>query len=45
MDKILELRGNPMRVDTGDKEVDKQLCGYYDVITGYHETIIYRVSN
>lgn len=42
--KINALRGRPLLVDTGDPSMDEQLSGYFPVITGYHERIIYRVS-
>ena len=42
--KIHSLRGRPLWVDTGDREVDKMLSGYTRVITGYDEQIVYKVS-
>ncbi|MFH0880505.1 MAG: ATP-NAD kinase, partial [Lentisphaerota bacterium] len=42
--KIAALRGQPLRVDSGDLEVDQLLSGYIEVITGHREKIIYRVS-
>ena len=42
--KIAALRGQPLRVDSGDPEVDRLLSGYIEVITGYREKVIYRVS-
>jgi predicted polyphosphate/ATP-dependent NAD kinase len=41
--KIAALRGRPLWVDTGDPETDRLLTGYVEVITGYHEKIIYKV--
>jgi predicted polyphosphate/ATP-dependent NAD kinase len=41
--KIAALRGRPLLVDTGDPETDKLLAGYIQVVTGYHEKIIYKV--
>ena len=41
--KIAALQGRPLLVDTGDLEVDHLLAGYTEVVTGYHEKIIYRV--
>ena len=41
--KILSLKGRPLLVDTGDKEVDALLCGYMKVITSYKERIIYPI--
>jgi predicted polyphosphate/ATP-dependent NAD kinase len=42
--KIHSLHGQPLLVDTGDLELDMWLNGHIKVITGYHESIIYRVS-
>jgi len=41
--KIHALGGRPLRVDTGDEEVDETLSGYAQVITGYGERVVYRV--
>jgi predicted polyphosphate/ATP-dependent NAD kinase len=41
--KIAALQGRPLLVDTGDPTVDRLLEGYIQVITGYHERIIYKV--
>ena len=43
-DKIFQLRGQPLLVDTGDRELDEMLAGYYPVITSYYETILCKVS-
>lgn len=43
--KLAALRGCPLLVDTGDPEVDALLTGYVEVITGYHERAVYRVSS
>jgi predicted polyphosphate/ATP-dependent NAD kinase len=42
--KIHSLRGRPLWVDTGDREVDEMLSGHVRVVTGYNEQIVYRVS-
>lgn len=44
IDKILSLKGRPLLVDTGDKDLDALLCGYKQVITGYRERIIYPIK-
>jgi predicted polyphosphate/ATP-dependent NAD kinase len=41
--KIAALQGRPLLVDTGDIEVDCLLAGYIQVVTGYHERIIYKI--
>lgn len=43
--KITELKGQPLLVDTGDSEVDEMLCGYMRVTTGYREQVVYRVKS
>lgn len=42
--KISSLEGRPLLVDTNDTALDAQLCGYREVITGYDDRILYRVS-
>jgi predicted polyphosphate/ATP-dependent NAD kinase len=42
--KIAALRGRPLLIDTGDPEVDDLLTGYIEVVTGYHEKIIYKIA-
>jgi predicted polyphosphate/ATP-dependent NAD kinase len=42
--KIQALQGRPLWVDTGDPLVDEMLSGYFEIITGYREYILYRVS-
>lgn len=43
-EKLHALKGHPLWVDTGDYKLDKMLCGYFPVITGYRESIIYKVT-
>ena len=43
-EKLNALRGSPLLVDSGEAELDEWLSGYFPVITGYRETVIYRVS-
>ena len=43
-EKMMNLRGEPILVDTGDAELDKSLEGYYKVISGYHESVISKVA-
>ena len=42
--KIHSLRGQPLWVDSGDREVDEMLNGHVRMVTGYNEQIVYRVS-
>ena len=42
--KIAALQGRPLLVDTGDPEVENLLAGYMEVVTGYHEKIIYKIA-
>lgn len=43
--KIHDLQSNPLLVDTDDPALNKQLSGYYRIITGFKEEIVYRVSD
>jgi len=42
--KLETLEGRPLLADTGDADLDKQLCGLWPVTTGYEDTILYRVG-
>jgi predicted polyphosphate/ATP-dependent NAD kinase len=42
--KLATLRGNSLRVDTGDAELDEMLKGYYKVVTGFARRTMYRVE-
>jgi predicted polyphosphate/ATP-dependent NAD kinase len=41
-DKLRALRSQPFLVDTGDSAVDALLAGYFTVITGYKERVMYK---
>ena len=43
--KISALEGRPLLVDTNDPELDRELCGYREIITGYDDRLLYRVSS
>lgn len=43
-EKLQALKGLPLWVDTGDSILDEELCGYYPVITGYKEYVMYKVT-
>lgn len=42
--KIASLEGRPLLVDTNDPDLDTELSGYREVITGYDDRILYRVA-
>ena len=42
--KISSLQGRPLLVDTNDPQLDAQLCGYREIITGYDDRILYPVA-
>jgi predicted polyphosphate/ATP-dependent NAD kinase len=42
--KITALEGRPLLVDTNDPDLDRRLCGYYSILTGYDDHILYRVA-
>lgn len=43
-EKLFQLRGQPMLVDTGDSELDASLCGYYRVLCSYNDVTVCQVS-
>ncbi|MFD2230485.1 ATP-NAD kinase family protein [Alkalimarinus sediminis] len=42
--KIQEMEGRPLVVDTGDDELDQQVSGMRQIITGYDDRIVYPVE-
>jgi predicted polyphosphate/ATP-dependent NAD kinase len=42
--KIARLASSPLRVDTGDTELDARLGGYTRIVVGYNREIVYPVS-
>lgn len=43
-EKLHALDGRPLRVDSGDRELDEELCGMIPVITGYDHLNLYRIG-
>ena len=43
--KVASLEGRPLLVDSNDPELDAQLSGYREVITGYDDRILYPVGS
>ena len=43
--KLASLGGRSLLVDTGDPELDKELTGFYKVVTGYRRSTVYRVNS
>jgi predicted polyphosphate/ATP-dependent NAD kinase len=43
--KIHSLNSRPLLVDTGEETTDQTLMGYYRIVTGFRETIIYKVAS
>ncbi len=39
--KLNELDGRPLQVDTGDPDLDTELAGHIQVITGYKDSVLY----
>jgi predicted polyphosphate/ATP-dependent NAD kinase len=42
--KLQHLEGRPLICDTSDPELDTQLHGYMEVITGYNDKVLYPVG-
>ncbi len=42
--KLAALGGRPLLVDTGDPDLDRQLCGLMPVVAGYDDTLLMQVS-
>ncbi len=43
--KLEGLNNRPLIIDTGDTELDQQLSGYFPVITGYKDQVLYPASS
>jgi predicted polyphosphate/ATP-dependent NAD kinase len=44
VEKLNALQGEPLLVDTGDPEVDAMLAGYWNILVGYRERVVYRAA-
>lgn len=44
-EKVLSLDYRHLLADTGDEEVNKMLCGYIRIITGYKEELVYPLTS
>ena len=42
--KLRSLEGRPLRVDTGDTELDAELAGMKQILTGYEQRTLYRIN-
>jgi predicted polyphosphate/ATP-dependent NAD kinase len=42
--KLEQLDSRPLRLDSGDVALDRLLTGYYQIITGYRDYVMYQVS-
>jgi predicted polyphosphate/ATP-dependent NAD kinase len=45
VEKLNALLGEPLLVDTGDPDVDAMLAGYWNIIVGYRERVVYRAAS
>jgi predicted polyphosphate/ATP-dependent NAD kinase len=43
--KLTALAGRALIADTGDNELDQQLCGYFPITTGYKDQVLYPVNS
>jgi len=43
--KLAALNARPLIADTGDSELDQQLCGYFSITTGYKDQVLYPVNS
>jgi len=42
--KLLSLEGRPLLVDTDDPALDEELAGLVEVVTGYQDSLYYRID-
>lgn len=43
--KLANLSGRPLIVDSGDVLLDQQMSGLIKVVTGYHDQVLYPIAN
>jgi predicted polyphosphate/ATP-dependent NAD kinase len=43
-EKIRALDGKPLRVDSGNDELDRKLAGFHKIICGYDDAILYEIG-
>ncbi len=43
--KLGSLSGQPLLVDTSDAALDARLCGLVEIVSGYQDSLLYRVSD
>jgi predicted polyphosphate/ATP-dependent NAD kinase len=44
-DKMLSLMGQKLYVDTDNDETNRYLCGYYKVVVGYEDSVMFGLTN
>jgi predicted polyphosphate/ATP-dependent NAD kinase len=42
--KLKQLEGRPLIVDTSDVELDQNLAGYIEIVTGYNDKVLYSIQ-
>ena len=42
--KLLTLQGRPLWLDTGDDALDRRFSGLLEIITGYQDSLLYRLA-
>ena len=42
--KLKELEGRPLLVDTYDEQLNESLSGLIEIVTGYEDRVVYRIS-
>jgi predicted polyphosphate/ATP-dependent NAD kinase len=43
-ERLLALDARPLRVDSGDDELDKILSGYHRILCGYDDVVLYEIA-